>query len=310
MEGFRMRTEKVTYYSEGIKIAGVVYLPDREQGKPWPAIVQGPGFLGLKGAKHYIRMYERLCQAGYLALAFDYRGWGESEGEQRGWVMPEWQVEDIRNSITYLETRADVDPNRIATFGSGGTGGSNAIYVAAMDPRVKCAVSYLGIGNGRHWLHCMRREYEWVEYLKRIEADRRKRVLTGSGETVSAREEIMVQTPERKTTTIKKEVEEKIPEKMPLRCAEAILEYNLEDVVHRISPRASLFIAVENDAVTPEEQTLRLYEKAGEPKKLIMLKQTTHYGVYHDYFYEVAQAVIDWYDRYLKYNKVEVAEKI
>ena len=47
MEGFRMRTENVTYYSEGIKIAGVVYLPDREQGKPWPAIVQGPVFLGL-----------------------------------------------------------------------------------------------------------------------------------------------------------------------------------------------------------------------------------------------------------------------
>ncbi len=41
-----------------------------------------------------------------------------------------------------------------------------------------------------------------------------------------------------------------------------------------------------------------------------MLKQTTHYGVYNDYFYEVAQAVIHWYDRYLNYNKVEVAEKI
>ena len=55
-----MRSEKVTYYSEGDKIGGVVYLPDGEQGKPRPAIVQGPGFLGLKDAKHYIMMYERL----------------------------------------------------------------------------------------------------------------------------------------------------------------------------------------------------------------------------------------------------------
>ena len=87
------------------------------------------------------------------------------------------------------------------------------------------------------------------------------------------------------------------------------MDYSPEDVVHRISPRASLFIAVENDAVTPEEQTVRLYERAGEPKKLIMLKQTTHYGVYKDYFDDVAQAVISWYDRYLKYDKIGITEK-
>jgi fermentation-respiration switch protein FrsA (DUF1100 family) len=223
--------------------------------------------------------------------------------------MPKWQAEDIRNSITYLQTRADVDPNRIATFGSGGTGGGNAVLVGALDPRVKCVVCYLGVSNGRDWLHCMRREYEWVDYLKRIEEDRKKRVLTGSGEMVSAREDIMVQTPERQTTTIKKEVEQKIPQQMPLQCADEMMEYSPEDVVHRISPRASLFIAVENDAVTPEEQTVRLYERAGEPKKLIILRQTTHYGVYKDYFDDVAQAVISWYDRYLKYDKIGVTEK-
>jgi alpha/beta superfamily hydrolase len=285
-----MQSGKVTFYSEGDKLSGSVYLPDGEKGKPWPAIVQGPGFLGLKDAKHYIMMFEKLCNAGYACLAFDYRGWGESEGKGRGWVMPKWQAEDIRNGITYLQTRADIDPNRIATYGSGGTGGGNAIYVAAIDQRVKCAVCYLGVSNGRDWLHCMRREYEWVDYLKRIEEDRKKRVLTGSGEMV------------------RKEVETKIPQQMPLQCAEEILEYSPEDVVHRISPRASLFIAVENDAVTPEEQTVRLYEKAGEPKKLVMLRQTTHYGVYNDYFDEVAREVVDWLDRYLKYDKIAVTE--
>ncbi len=304
-----MRHEKVTFYSEGDKLIGDIYLPDSQQGRPWPGIVQGPGFLGLKDAKHYKMMFERLCSAGYTCLTFDYRGWGESEGRDRGWVMPQWQAEDIRNGITYLQTRPEVDPNRIATFGSGGTGGGNAVYVGAIDRRVKCVVCYLGVSNGRDWLHSMRREYEWVDYLKRIEEDRKKRVLTGSGEVVSAREEIMVQTPERKTTTIKKEVEEKIPEQMPLQCADAIMEYSPEDVVQQISPRASLFIAVENDAVTPEEQTVKLYERAGEPKKLVMLKQTTHYGVYNDYFDEVAGAVVDWYDRYLKYDKIEIAEK-
>src|SRR3989338_2148004 len=71
-----MRTEKVTFYSEGDKLSGAIYLPDGEKGKPWPAIVQGPGFLGLKDAKHYILMFEKLCEAGYACLCFDYRGWG------------------------------------------------------------------------------------------------------------------------------------------------------------------------------------------------------------------------------------------
>ena len=305
-----MRTEKVTFYSEGDKLSANIYLPDGDAGKPWPGIVQGPGFLGLKDAKHYILMFEKLCAAGYACLCFDYRGWGDSEGKDRGWVMPKWQVEDIRNAISYMQTRADVDPNRIATYGSGGTGGGNAVYVAAIDDRVKCAVCYLGISNGRDWLHSMRREYEWVDYLKRIAEDRKKRALNGAGELVSAREEIMVATPERKTTTIKKEVADKIPDQMPLQCAEAIIEYSPEEVVHKIAPRGVLFIAVENDAVTPESQSMTLYEKAGEPKKLVIFRQTTHYGIYNDYFNEVAANVVDWYNRHLKYEKIAIQEKV
>jgi cephalosporin-C deacetylase-like acetyl esterase len=304
-----MRKEKVSFYSEGNKLNGDIYLPDDDKGKPWPAIVQGPGFLGLRDAKHYALMFEKLCAAGYACLCFDYRGWGDSEGKDRGWVMPKWQVEDIRNAISYLETRSDIDPNRIATYGSGGTGGGNAVYVAALDERVKCAVCYLGVSNGRDWLHSMRREYEWVDYLKRIAEDRKKRALTGAGERVSAREEIMVATPERKTTTIKKEVADKIPDEMPLQCAEAIIEYSPEEVVHKIAPRGVLFIAVENDAVTPESQSMTLYEKAGEPKKLVIFRQTTHYGIYNDYFKEVAENVVDWYNRHLKYDKIGITEK-
>jgi alpha/beta superfamily hydrolase len=303
-----MRKEKISFYSEGDKLNGDIYLPDNDKGKPWPGIVQGPGFLGLRDAKHYALMFEKLCAAGYSCLCFDYRGWGDSEGKDRGWVMPKWQLEDIRNAISYLETRADVDPNRIATYGSGGTGGGNAVYVAAIDERIKCAVCYLGISNGRDWLHSMRREYEWVDYLKRIAEDRKKRALEGAGELVSAREEIMVATPERKTTTIKKEVADKIPDQMPLQCAEAIIEYSPEDVVDKIAPRGVLFIAVENDAVTPESQSMKLYEKAGEPKKLVIFRQTTHYGIYNDYFNEVAANVVDWYDRHLKYDKIAIQE--
>ena len=98
-----MRSEKVNFYTEGIRLAGVSTLPDSDQAKPYPGIVQGPGFLGLKDAKHYIMMFDKLCAAGYACLCFDYRGWGDSEGNDRGWVMPKWQAEDIRSALTFMQ---------------------------------------------------------------------------------------------------------------------------------------------------------------------------------------------------------------
>lgn len=302
-----MREEKVTFFSEGAKLQGLLRLPDSNAG-PYAGIVQGPGWLGLHDAKLYERYHRSFTAAGYAVLVFDYRGFGASEGE-KGLIMPMRQCEDIRNAITFLQSRPEVDPNRIGLFGSGGTGGANPIYVAAVDRRVKCVVSNYAFASGRAWLRSMRREYEWVEFLRRLEADRKKRVRDGESEMVSPREDIMVVTPERQQTSVKKDVDARIPERIPLRCADAIMEFSPEDWVERISPRAILFISTENDAVTPEDQTFLLYEKAGEPKKLILQRETSHYKAYDDYFDQVTPQIVDWYNRFLDYAKVESWER-
>jgi uncharacterized protein len=298
-----MKQEAVHFFSEGSKLQGLLRLPDQGTG-PWPGIVQGPGWLGLHDAKLYERYHRSFTQAGYAVLVFDYRGFGDSEGE-KGLIYPTWQAEDIRNAITYMQTRLEVDGNRIGLFGSGGTGGALPIYVAALDQRVKCIVSNYGFASGRDWLRSMRREYEWLEFLQRLNDDRRQRVLEGKGEMVSPRHDLMVATPERTQTAVKKDVDERIPERVPLRCAEAIMEFVPEDYVASISPRPILFISTEGDAVTPEDQTFRMYEKAGKPKKLILQKETSHYKAYDQYFDEVTPQIIDWYNRYLKYQRVE-----
>jgi hypothetical protein len=303
-----VRQESVCFYSEGLRVKGLLRLPDEGAG-PWPGIVQGPGWLGFHDSKLYQRYHESFTAAGFAVLVFDYRGWGESEGE-RGVLLPMAQAEDIRNAITYLQTRSEVDPKRIGLFGSGGTGGSNPIYVAAVDPRVRCVVSNYAFANGREWLHSMRREYEWLELLQKIEADRKKRVLEGKGAMANPKEDLMVATPERKQTTVKKDVDARVPELVPFRYAEAIMEFAPEDWVAKISPRAILFISTEGDAVTPESASFRLYEKAGKPKKLILQKESTHYSAYGDHFNRVTPQIIDWYERYLKYDKVEVVEEV
>ena len=303
-----MREEKVEFYSEGARISGICRTPDRDSGKPRPAIVQGPGWLGLKDSNLYVRYHEALTNAGFCVLIFDYRGFGDSDGEQ-GVLMPSMQLEDLINAVSYLTTRDDVDARRIGTFGSGGTGGGNAVLLAAHDERVRCSVAQVPVADGEDWLRRMRRGYEWYEFLDRLEDDRRRRVLTGKGELVTPRGDIMIPTPERQTTTIKKDVDSRIPSQVSLRSAEAILSYKPIDVVRRISPRAFMVIGVDNDAVTPTDHALSLYEAAGSPKRFVMQRYTTHYAAYDRYWTVVTPMIVEWFERYLVSADLDVRDE-
>lgn len=293
-----MQEQNVSFFSEGVRVSGILRFPDHPpEGLP-PAVVQGPGWLGLKDSKLYVRYHEALIDAGFTVLIIDYRGFGDSEGD-RGLILPSMQLEDLINAVTYLTTRDDIDPDRIGMFGSGGTGGGNAVMLAAADPRIRCAVAQVPVADGEDWLRRMRRGYEWQEYLDRLEADRKQRVLTGKGEEVHPREEIMITTPERRKTKVKSDVDHRIPTSVPLRSAEAVIAYKPIDVVHRISPRALMIIGVENDAVTPTDHAVALYEAAGPPKKLIIQRHTTHYAAYDRYWTEVTPQIVEWFETYM-----------
>jgi uncharacterized protein len=82
---------------------------------------------------------EGFASAGIAALVFDHRGFGDSAGEP-DLFHPTRQLEDWRAAISFARTLPDVDPARVATFGSS-MGGGNALAAAADDPRVAAAVS-------------------------------------------------------------------------------------------------------------------------------------------------------------------------
>ena len=302
-----VRQEQVFFFSEGDRIAGTLMWPDAPGTGRLPAVVQGPGWMGLRTAKLYDRYHRALTEAGYAVLAIDYRGFGDSGGE-RGLLVPQRQVEDLRNAVTYLQSLAEIDPERIGVFGSGGTGGGNAVMLAGVDVRVKVAVCQVGVADGEDWLHRMRREYEWVAFKERLAADRTQRVLTGQSALVNPREDIMIPTPERRETSVKKDVDSKMPDLVPLACAEWILEYKPIEVVERIAPRGILFIAVEPDAVTPEDHSYRMYERARPPKKLIVQRGTTHYRAYEQYGDIVTPQIVEWFNRHLGWGPIEVRE--
>lgn len=297
-----MRETAVNFYSEGDPIAGIWRTPDT--AGPFRAIVQGPGWLGLKDAKLYVRYHEALVAAGFGVLVIDYRGFGDSGGD-RGVLSPTRQLQDLVNAVTYLTTREDVIADAIGTFGSGGTGGGNAVLLAGADVRVKAAVSQVPVSDGEDWLHRMRQEHEWLAFLASLEEDRRQRVLTGVGRLVHPREEIMVPTPERRTTTIKADVDDKIPNAISLSAAEEIIAYK-PIVVARELTTPLMVIGVTGDATTPTDHAEALYEAARGPKTLIMQHHTTHYAAYDRYWEQTTPRIVAWFDQYVRPADVAV----
>ena len=252
--------------------------------------------MGLADAKLYQPYHDAFTKAGFAVLIFDYRGFGASEGD-RGTLSPAWQLEDWRNAFAYMRGRNDIDPGRGAIFGSGGTGGGNAILVAAAEPDARATISQVPVADGSDWLHRMRQEHEWVAFLASVDEDRRARASTGKGTSVHPREGIMIETAERRATAVKADVDSRIPTSVPLASAQGILDYRPIDAASRV--RNLMVIAVAEDAVTPTDHAERLYEAAPSPKRLVIQRDTTHYAAYKQYANEVIPLMVDWLEQHV-----------
>jgi dipeptidyl aminopeptidase/acylaminoacyl peptidase len=300
-----MREEKVSFFSDGEQVVALLRTPDDAHSAPYPVIVQGPGWLQVKEAKRNPPYHQAFTDAGFAVLVIDFRGFGESEGD-RDDLLPQRWLDDLVNAVTYLTTREDIDASRIGTFGSGSTGGGNAVLLPAVDHRVHASVSQMPIADGADWLRRMRREYEWFEFVARVEEDARNRVVTGKGEMLHPRRDLMITTPARAEREAREGVGSGHVADVSLRSAAAIMSYRPIDVAHRV--KAVLIIAVEDDPVTPTDHARRLYEAAQQPKKLIVQRNTTHYVAYEQYAEEVIPQMVSWFRQHLAGGPVDVWE--
>ena len=287
-----------SFYSEGIKLVGDVYAPpDLKPGAKRAGIVLCHGYTGVKDL--YLPDNARaLTEAGYVAMTFDYKGWGNSEGA-RSRLAPYSRVADVEAALTFLGTLPTVDADRLGLYGTS-YGGATATWVAAIDDRVKCVVSVVGIGNGRRWMRSVRRPDEWYDLLERARADRVRRVLEGQSAPVD-RAEILL--PDRQSAELAALARRNLPaavNAIPLEYVDETLQFHPEWVVDRIAPRPILFVTTDNDRLVPPEESEQLYARAGNPKKLVTLKGYGHYEVYTDpAFSEVMEAALAWYRAHL-----------
>lgn len=295
--------DDVSYFSNGLKIAAHLYRPaDWQPSDPaLPAVVCLTGYTGRKNVAT-IDIPRRLAREGFVALAPDYQGYGESEGE-RGRHRPLEQAQNTYDAVTYLETVEGVDSERIGVYGSS-FGAANAVWTAAFDPRMKVVVSAVGVHDGSRWLRSVRSAHDWFKFRDSIREEARRRVRTGEKQMIY-RYDIYPNDPdavEKPIMNVKEHGAEDITH-VDMESVEACLRYKPDWVVDRISPRPVLFFVAEYDSIVPPEEVVATYEHCGEPKKLIKLKGARHNHVYEfsesDHFETVAREATAWFRQYL-----------
>jgi uncharacterized protein len=133
-----LRCVAVHVRGEGTSFAG----PDGRR----PCVVLGHGFAGTVDSG-LVPFAERFGAAGMDALAFDYRHFGASDGEPRQLLSVERQLEDYAAAIALARSLEQVDPARIAVWGSSYAGG-HAVAAAVTDGGVAAVVSQVPLMDG------------------------------------------------------------------------------------------------------------------------------------------------------------------
>src|SRR4051794_35221951 len=99
----------VAFYSGGARLMADLYVPEGlASGERRPGVVLCCGYTGVKNL-YLDDMARRFASAGFVALTFDFKGWGESEGPRLR-LAPYGRVEDAQAALTYLSIQPEVDP--------------------------------------------------------------------------------------------------------------------------------------------------------------------------------------------------------
>jgi pimeloyl-ACP methyl ester carboxylesterase len=292
--------QKVGFFSAGYRLDGLLYTPkDLAPGERRPGVVLLPGYTYLK-TMVMPDIAKALNAAGYVAMVFDYRGFGDSEGPRHR-LIPLEQVDDARAALTFLADQPQVDPARLAVAGIS-LGAAHAVAAAAIDLRIAAAVALEPPGDCERWLRSLRRHWEWAQFQEQLASDRTRRARTGVSQRVDPLEIVV---PDPDSRAFLEQVAAEFPQmrcELPLESAEALVEYRPEMLAERIAPRPLLLVHGEADRLVPIEESRRIAARAGQGSRLESIPGMGHFDWVmpgSPGFRRVADLVIEFLDESL-----------
>ncbi len=285
---------------DGVTLRGWFYRPDDATG-PTPLVVMAHGFSATK--EMYLDDFaEVFAAAGLSVLVYDNRNLGESDGPVPGEIDPWQQIADYRAAITWGGLRDDVDAERIGVWGSSYSG-AHVLVVAAIDRRVRCVVSQVPLISGSENARRLIRSDHFAGLRQAFDADRVARYQGGAPAMIpvawtdSPDEPCALPTADThdfflgpildRAKTWRNEV--------TLRSVEMFVDYEPGAYLPLISPTPLLLVVAAGDHLTVADIALAGYERASEPKKLLLLPGG-HFEAYVGEAFAVSStAQRDWF---------------
>lgn len=282
-----------TIMSEGTRMAAEVFAPKSPSTEKLPTIVMAHGWGGI--AAHLRPDAVRFARAGYLVVTFDYRGWGASDSrviltkpqpprsadrnftaevaEVREVVDPIDQTTDLANAVNWVYGEPLCDRERIGLWGSSYSGG-HVVYVAARDPRIKASVSQVPALDSRGTA---------------IGDDQTENTFAEA--SARAHGELGYPDPGAKVIGNLRGA--------PIR--EKLMQYAPVEDADRAPHCAMLFVLAEKEELFDnKDHGLKAYERATGPKKLVVVPDIQHYGIYLQARKQAQDLALAWYDEHLK----------
>ncbi len=282
----------MTLYSEGTRISVDLHLPDTPQpASGFPAILLCHGWGGLKHQLVYTA--KAFTRAGFAAMTFDYRGWGESDGKVIALkdAPPLMQAEEVVMKVRVLREIADpidqttdavnclmalaadprIDRERIGIWGTS-FGGGHAVFLAghyASHGLIKAVFSQVGAFGLMH----PHREHAQGRLVDKVMGKLDPTVPQGIDQTPG-----LNGTPDSARMILHEPLRAARDVKVPT----LIVDAEHEELMNRMDHGHAAYEVIRKNAVA-EYQVL----------------PCAHYGIYYEFFPQATQMAVDWFTKYV-----------
>jgi dipeptidyl aminopeptidase/acylaminoacyl peptidase len=301
--------KEVVFYSNKVELKGRVCIPDGGAaigGYGFPVAVLAHGYGASKDEFGDFKLLSGILnEIGVAALMFDFRGCGGS-GHPLGRMLcgSEW-VEDLTSAVSFICSFNGIDKDRVCLIGES-MGASVAILAAALDIRVKCAIALSPIANGYEWIR-----QNWIEnkgvkefdlFLEELKEDKKREASYGQSNLLKMPDALAYK---KRYLDLIEEIRKAFDDRnftyyIQYSSVSSIMQMKPIEAIKAISPRPLLLLAGKKDGIVPwEKNSLRLYENAGEVKKIVAFDDGDHGLLAEPTRAGAIREITEWLGRYL-----------